>query len=108
MACDEWEIERRLNRPKPTAEEIKQSQDELRGLKATAVIDEYWRGDGMKTRGEYKLMNQRRKGRVSSAFEELAKEIAQGGPAAKGIFLNRAEKRQLKKAEKRLGERIWG
>lgn len=57
---------------------------------------------------DYKLMNARRNGRVDSAYEELAKEMAQGGPAAKGIFLNREQRRKLKKAENRLGPRIWG
>lgn len=63
----------------------------------------------MDTNGSsYRIMNARRNGRVDSAYEELAKEMAQGGPAAKGVFLNREQRRKLKRAEKKLGERIWG
>lgn len=57
---------------------------------------------------DYRHMNAQRNGRVDSAYEELAKEMAQGGPAAKGIFLNREQRRKLKKAEKKLGNKIWG
>lgn len=41
----------------------------------------------------------------SDPYERLAKDMAQNGTG--GVKLNREERRKLKRAEKRLGDRIW-
>lgn len=87
MSSDDYSM---YERRKPTDEEVKQMEEEL--LDKTS---------------DYRTFSARRNGREEAAYIELAKAMANGEKAAYGVHLNREQRRKLKKAEKKLGDKLW-